>query len=322
MRRYRRRAKETGDDVEGRRRRRLTTVVGLAGGIVVVLAWLMVGLTILRGFNVSLGPLVVSAGIAGVALGFGAQTLVRDTISGLFIVLERQYDIGDVVDLESDGGLVSGTVEGLSLRITSVRQFDGTLSIVPNGAVHVVRNKTRGWGRAIVDVRVAVAEDAGRVRVVLEELLEQLSSEEPFETALRKNPEVLGVVQVTDAAQVIRVAAETEPSRRWEIERELRERITARIAERGIRVPPVPHATARLGTGRVTVRFEHAGARLRRRRRSSGRARAPRVPGGPRARDRDLPRALARQAAPARGRGRRRQDRGGEGPRGAARAGG
>ena len=89
-------------------------------------------------------------------------------------------------------------------------------------------------------MRVAVAEDAGRVRVVLEELLEQLSSEEPFETALRKNPEVLGVVQVTDAAQVIRVAAETEPSRRWEIERELRERITARIAERGIRVPPVP----------------------------------------------------------------------------------
>src|SRR5207237_313194 len=135
----------------GRRRRRLTTVVSLAGGIVVVIAWLMVGLTILRGFNVSLGPLVLSAGIAGVALGFGAQTLVRDTISGLFIVLERQYDIGDVVDLETDGGLVSGTVEALSLRITSVRQFDGTLSIVPNGAVHVVRNQTRGCGRAIVD---------------------------------------------------------------------------------------------------------------------------------------------------------------------------
>ena len=240
VRRYRRRAKETGDDTEGRRRRRLTTVVSLAGGIVVVIAWLMVGLTILRGFNVSLGPLVLSAGIAGVALGIGAQTLVRDMISGLFIVLERQYDIGDVVDLETDGGLVSGTVEALSLRITSVRQFDGTLSIVPNGAVHVVRNKTRGWGRAIVDVRVAVTEDAGRVRVVLEELLEELSSEEPFESGLRKNPEVLGVVQVTDAAQVIRVVAETEPSRRWAIERELRERITARIAERGIHVPPVP----------------------------------------------------------------------------------
>lgn len=182
----------------------------------------------------------MSAGIAGVALGFGAQTLVRDTISGLFIVLESQYDVGDVVDLETEGGLVSGTVEALSLRITSVRQFDGTLSMVPNGYIQIARNKTRGWGRAIVDVRVAVSEDAARVRVVLEELLEELSSEEPFESGLRKNPEVLGVVQVTDAAQVIRVVAETEPSRRWAIERELRERITARIAERGIHVPPAP----------------------------------------------------------------------------------
>jgi small-conductance mechanosensitive channel len=194
--------------------------------------------------------LIASAGIAGIALGFGAQTLVRDTISGLFIVLESQYDVGDVVDLETEGGLVSGTVEALSMRITSVRQFDGTLSIVPNGSVQVARNKTRGWGRAIIDVRVALSEDAARVKVVLEELLEELAAEEPFESALRTNPEVLGVTQVTDAAQVIRVAAETEPSRRWEIERALRERITARIAERGVHVPPlVPPAPGAGPTG-------------------------------------------------------------------------
>jgi moderate conductance mechanosensitive channel len=239
VRRYRRKAKGSGDDAEGRRRRRLTTVIGLVGGVVVVIVWFIVVLTMLSQFGVDLGPLIASAGIAGVALGFGAQTLVRDTISGLFIVLESQYDVGDVVDLETDGGLVSGSVEGLTLRITSVRQFDGTLGIVPNGYIKVARNKTRGWGRAIIDVRVALDEDAARVRVVLEELLEELSSQEPFESALRKNPEVLGVTQVTDAAQVMRVAAETEPSRRWEIERELRERITARIAERGIRVPPI-----------------------------------------------------------------------------------
>ena len=245
VRRYRRRAKEAGDDAEGRRRRRLTTVIGLVGGIVVVIVWFIVVLTMLSSFGVDLGPLIASAGIAGVALGFGAQTLVRDTISGLFIVLESQYDVGDVVDLETDGGLVSGSVEGLTLRITSVRQFDGTLGIVPNGYIKVARNKTRGWGRAIIDVRVALDEDTARVRVVLEELLEELSSQEPFESALRKNPEVLGVTQVTDAAQVIRVVAETEPSRRWEIERELRERIAARVAERGIRVPPIlpPPAT-------------------------------------------------------------------------------
>ena len=214
-------------------------MIGLVGGVAIVIVWFVVVLTMLTQFGVNLGPLIASAGIAGVALGFGAQTLVRDTISGLFIVLESQYDVADVVDLETDGGLVSGSVEGLTLRVTSVRQFDGTLSIVPNGYIKVARNKTRGWGRAIVDVRVALDEDTVRVKVVLEELLEELSGEEPFGSALRKNPEVLGVTQVTDAAQVIRVTAETEPSRRWEIERQLRERITARIAERGIRVPPV-----------------------------------------------------------------------------------
>jgi moderate conductance mechanosensitive channel len=176
VRRYRRRAKEAGDDAEGRRRRRLTTVIGLVGGVVVVIVWFIVVLTMLSAFGVDLGPLIASAGIAGVALGFGAQTLVRDTISGLFIVLESQYDVGDVVDLETDGGLVSGSVEGLTLRITSVRQFDGTLGIVPNGYIKVARNKTRGWGRAIIDVRVALDEDTAKVRVVLEELLEELSS--------------------------------------------------------------------------------------------------------------------------------------------------
>jgi len=225
-------------------------VIGLVGGVAIVIVWFVVVLTMLSQFGVDLGPLIASAGIAGVALGFGSQTLVRDTISGLFLVLESQYDVGDVVDLETDGGLVSGSVEGLTLRVTSVRQFDGTLSIVPNGYIKVARNKTRGWGRAIVDVRIALDEDAARTRVVLEELLEELSSQEPFESALRRNPEVLGVTQVTETAQVIRVAAETEPSRRWDIERELRERITSRITERGIRVPPlVPPPVAPGPTG-------------------------------------------------------------------------
>ena len=225
-------------------------MIGLVGGVAIVIVWFVVVLTMLSQFGVDLGPLIASAGIAGVALGFGSQTLVRDTISGLFLVLESQYDVGDVVDLETDGGLVSGSVEGLTLRVTSVRQFDGTLSIVPNGYIKVARNKTRGWGRAIVDVRIALDEDAARTRVVLEELLEELSSQEPFESALRRNPEVLGVTQVTETAQVIRVAAETEPSRRWDIERELRERITSRITERGIRVPPlVPPPVAPGPTG-------------------------------------------------------------------------
>jgi small conductance mechanosensitive channel len=239
VRRYRRRANEAGDGTEGRRRRRLATVVGLGGATAIVLAWVVVVTTVLSAFQINLGPLIASAGIAGVALGFGAQTLVRDTISGLFIVIESQYDIGDTVDLETEGGLVSGTVEVLTLRVTSVRQFDGTLSTVPNGLVQISRNKTRGWGRAIVDIRVALSEDPEHVREVLTPILAALAEEVPLAGSLRKAPEVLGVTQLTDVAQVIRIAAETEPSKRWVVERELRARMTAAMNEAGIKGPPV-----------------------------------------------------------------------------------
>jgi len=191
---------------------------------------------------VPLGPLFASAGIAGVALGFGAQTLVKDTLAGLFIAMEGQFDIGDVIDLQTEGGPVSGTIEGLTLRITSVRQYDGTLSIVPNGSIQVTSNKTRGWGRAIVDVRVSLTEDPDRVREVLDELLTEFANSEPLHSWLRESPSVLGVVQLTDTAQVVRVVAQTRPGNRLDAERFLRERITARITERGVKVPPVPGA--------------------------------------------------------------------------------
>ncbi len=245
----RRRAADSGDDVEGRRRRRTVTIASLVATTLTVIVWFTVLLSIMSWLGVSIGPLLASAGIAGVALGFGAQTLVRDTISGLFIFLEGQFDVGDAVDLQTTGGLVSGTVEGLTLRVTSIRQFDGTLSIVPNGSINVTSNKTRGWGRAIVDIRVALDEDADHVRDTLQELFDRLVHEQPFESALRKEPTVLGVMQTTDVAQVIRVIAETQPSKRAEVERLLRERITTTIAEKGIRVPPLPATSGASAAG-------------------------------------------------------------------------
>lgn len=240
VRRCDRRAQDAADDsMEGPRRRRLATIAGLISATLQVIIWITIGFFLLAAFGVPLGPLFASAGIAGVALGFGAQTLVKDTLAGLFIALEGQFDIGDVIDLQTEGGPVSGTIEGLTLRITSVRQYDGTLSIVPNGSIQVTSNKTRGWGRAIVDVRVALDEDPDRVREALEDLLAELANEEPLRSWLREAPSVLGVVQLTDIAQVERVVAQTRPGNRLEAERFLRERITARITERGIKVPPV-----------------------------------------------------------------------------------
>jgi moderate conductance mechanosensitive channel len=235
------RAKDAADDsLEGPRRRRIATIAGLVSATLQVIVWIMIGFYLLAAFGVPLGPLFASAGIAGVALGFGAQTLVKDTLAGLFIAMEGQFDIGDVIDLQTEGGPVSGTIEALTLRITSVRQYDGTLSIVPNGSIQVTSNKTRGWGRAIVDVRVALTEDPDRVRQALDGLLTGFASDEPLRSWLREAPSVLGVVQLTDSAQVVRIVAQTTPGNRLDAERFLRERISAGITEEGIKVPPVP----------------------------------------------------------------------------------
>jgi small conductance mechanosensitive channel len=238
VRRYRRRAASSGDDPSGRRRRRLATAVGLAGGVIIVIAWSVVVLSLVSFFGVALGPLIASAGIAGLAIGFGAQQLVADTISGLFLVLEGQFDVGDTVQLETDGGQIAGTVERLSLRATAIREFDGTLSTVSNGLIQITRNKTRGWGRAIVDLRIALDEDPEKVRVLIEALLHDLANVEPYASGLREEPKVLGVTQLTENAQVIRVTAETEPSKRVDVERAMRQSIAGRLNAEGIRRPP------------------------------------------------------------------------------------
>jgi moderate conductance mechanosensitive channel len=237
--RYRRRARGGGDDAEARRRRRIATVIGLLSGIVIVIAWFVFLLTLLKDLGVDITPIIASAGIVGIALGFGAQTIVRDSLSGLFIFIEGQYDVGDTVDLTTSAGTVSGTIERLNLRTTSVRQYDGTLSTVPNGLIEVTNNRTRGWGRAVVDIPVALDEDPERVRTVLQELVEELALQPPFQGWLRQPAQVLGVTQLTNAAQVMRIAVETEPSHRIDVERLLRAKVVARMSERGIKAPPV-----------------------------------------------------------------------------------
>ena len=231
---------EGSDRERLRRARRRATVAHLVLSTVQLVIWTIVVLIIISSIGVNLGPLLATAGIAGIALGFGAQAIVRDTLAGFFILAESQYDVGDTVELQTTVGPVAGTVEALTLRITMIRAFDGTLNIVPNGNIQVTANKTRGWGRAIVDLRLAYDQDVERVRGILSELFEELQAAEPFAGALREGPEVLGVVQLTDAAQVLRVTAETIPAKRWVIERALRERITMRLAERGVAAPPIP----------------------------------------------------------------------------------
>ncbi len=225
-----------GEDQSRRGLRRAATVTHSLTNAALALVWTIAILIIVGEFGVSLAPLIAGAGIAGVALGFGAQTLVRDGLSGFFILLEGQFDLGDTVEARTGAGNISGRVEGFTLRITSVRAFDGTLHYIPNGNIQVVSNRSRGWARAIVDVRVAFDEDPDRVREVLEHLFEELRGEERPKAALKSGPDVLGVETISGDALVFRVIADTHTPDRTYVERVLRERIVGSLTENGVKV--------------------------------------------------------------------------------------
>jgi small conductance mechanosensitive channel len=218
-------------------RKRVATVTNSLLNAMLVLIWAVTVLVVLDQFGVSLAPLFAAAGIAGLAIGFGAQTLVRDGLSGFFILLENQFDLGDTIDALTTGGLISGRIEAFTFRVTSIRAFDGTLHYVPNGNIQVVSNKSKGWARAIVDVRVAPDEDVDRVRHVLTELFEEVRQDQAVSGWLKGGPDVLGVETIAADGLVLRTIADTRPAKRADVERSMRERIASRLAERGIRVP-------------------------------------------------------------------------------------
>ena len=244
MNRFRRKLEGTASLTQEVNLQRATTLTAALSTTLVVLIWTIAILIVLGEFGISLGPLIATAGIAGVALGFGAQTIVRDTLSGFFILFENQYWVGDNVELQTPSGRVPGRVESLTLRVTSLRAFDGTLHIVPNGNILVASNRSRGWARAIVDVRAAYEEDVDRLRQVLEELFEELKGDRTLQDWIQEGPTVLGVERMGQDALVMRVVADTRPSKVMDVERTLRERISRRLVERGIRVPVIPVAPA------------------------------------------------------------------------------
>jgi moderate conductance mechanosensitive channel len=206
----------------------------------IVVIWLLAILMVLGEFNFNLGPLLASAGVAGVALGFGAQNIVKDTLSGFFILLENQFGVGDNLEVTTPSNKVAGRVESLTLRVTSIRAFDGALQFVPNGNVIVASNRSKGWARAIIDVRTAYDEDVEHLRSVLEELFEELKGDRTLSEWIHEAPSVLGVERMGHDALVMRVIADTRPSKVMDVERLLRERITRRLVERGIKVPVTP----------------------------------------------------------------------------------
>jgi small conductance mechanosensitive channel len=189
---------------------------------------------VLGELGVNLAPIIASAGVVGVALGFGAQNLVKDFIAGIGIILEDQYGVGDVVDL----GEASGTVEAVGLRITRVRDVNGVVWYARNGEILRVGNKSQGYAQVVIDMPVAHDTDLERCRTVMQEVADAMYAEEEWAAVLLAEPESLGVEHILSEGVFMRVQVRSTNADQWRVARELRMRLKERFVVEGIRTPP------------------------------------------------------------------------------------
>ncbi len=223
----------TSPDTASRRAARATSISFVLGGTVSVIVWTFAVLMALAELGLNLGPLIAGAGIAGVALGFGAQDLVKDCISGLFVLLEDQYGIGDVVDL----GEAVGVVERISLRVTILRSLDGTVWHVPNGEVTRVGNLSQLWSVALVDLDVAYDSDLDHVGEIMLNAAREVCDNEEWAPIIVEEPNLLGVEALGADGITLRITVKTKPGEQWALQRELRRHFKQVFDEAGIEIP-------------------------------------------------------------------------------------
>ena len=215
------------------RRQQLITVVRVIQWATQILILVSAGLVLLSALGVDITPILASAGLTGLALSLGAQSLIKDFIGGIFILVENQYAVGDTIEV----GGVLGEVERISLRTTCVRDVNGYLFVVPNGEVRVVANQSRDWSRAMVDVGVAYEADLDRALCVLEDTAEDFVEDPTFGPQLLEAPKVLGPLSLGNSAITVRVMVKTEVGKHWGVARELRKRLLSTCEREGIELP-------------------------------------------------------------------------------------
>ncbi|SCX81925.1 mechanosensitive ion channel family protein [Alkaliphilus peptidifermentans] len=209
---------------------RLETLKGLTKSLVKYTIYFIAFTAILDSFGVEIGALIAAAGIGGLALGFGAQNLVRDIITGFFILFEDQFGVGNYVEIDGVGGIV----EEMALRVTKIRGFNGDLYIIPNGEIKKVTNRSTGKMRAWVDISIAYEEDIDNAIKVLEEASEELRNNNP---QILEGPIVLGVTNLGNSDVVISVMAKTVPMEQWATERLMRKTFKQAFDKEGIEIP-------------------------------------------------------------------------------------
>jgi small-conductance mechanosensitive channel len=226
-------AADDGDDsittVREKRGRTLSQLLQSVGRVVVIT------MAILLTFNVfiNIAPILAGAGILGLAISFGAQSLVRDIITGFFILLEDQFAVGDVVEVAGK----SGVVERISLRVVVLRDLEGTMHVIPNGEMKVVSNRTRGWARAVVDVAIPYSEDVDRTLAVVKDEAAQFTTDPVWGLQLDGPVEVLGIEELRDNSVIIRTLLKTQPGSQWNVAREFRRRLKIRFDRETIESP-------------------------------------------------------------------------------------
>lgn len=212
---------------------RATTLASLLRSVTNVIAGVLLVLTVLAIFDVPLGPLLTSAGVAGVALGIGAQSLVRDYLSGIFMIIEDQYGVGDFVDV----GTVSGTVEDVGLRITRLRDGSGQIWYVRNGEIIRVGNQTQGWSTATIDIPVDPDENSAQVIDLLSGVLTEVQQDEQLAEVLIDEPQVVGVQSVEPGRMTIRMVAKTKPNQQAGVQRTILDKSLRALKDAGIQGP-------------------------------------------------------------------------------------
>jgi small-conductance mechanosensitive channel len=215
--------------VDERRKQRVRALGSILRSAASVTIFSIAGLVILGDLGISLAPLLASAGVVGIAIGFGAQNLVRDYLSGVFMLVEDQYGVGDVITV----GDATGTVENVTLRITRMRDVNGIVWHIRNGAIETVGNESQGWARAVIDFPVPYAADLGTIRTLLDNVAQGMWHDPAWRVVMLDAPEVWGAQEVTSDQVTMRIVTRTAPLRQWEVEREMRARVKGALDAAG-----------------------------------------------------------------------------------------
>jgi small conductance mechanosensitive channel len=235
-------AQKGGTETPGEQEKRIETLVRLVRQAIIVLIWAIVFLLVLRQFGVDIGPILASAGVAGVAVGFGAQNLVRDIIAGFFLILENQVRVGDVAIVNGTGGLV----EYVNFRTIILRDLSGVVHVFPNGTITTMSNMTSEWSAYVFDIGIAYKEDVDRVIQLMRDVGKKLKEDENFGPLMVDDVEVFGVDQFADSAVIIKGRLRTKPIKQWDVGREYRRRLKYAFDEAGVEIP-FPHRSIYFG---------------------------------------------------------------------------